>query len=61
MTSNKKKSSLIGARVTAAQQRFIRRAAAEQNKTTSQYVRDQTLTTSKPKKGLLASLFSGGK
>jgi uncharacterized protein (DUF1778 family) len=54
---NDRKDNLIRVRVSAKQQRKIRKAAATQNKTTSQYVRDRTLTT--PKKGLLASLFSG--
>ena len=50
-----RKDNLIRVRVTADQQKLIQEAAAKQSKTTSQFVRDQTL---QPKKGLIASLLS---
>jgi uncharacterized protein (DUF1778 family) len=51
-----RKDNLIRVRVSSTQQKRIYKAAAAQNKTTSQYVRDRTLNP--PSKGLLASLFS---
>jgi uncharacterized protein (DUF1778 family) len=51
-----RKDNLIRVRVTSDQQRSIQEAAAKQSKTTSQFVRDQTLQPAK--KGLIASLFS---
>jgi len=51
-----RKGNLIRVRVTADQQKSIREAAEKQSKTTSQFVRDQTLQPTK--KGLIASLFS---
>lgn len=53
--SNNRKDNLIRVRVTAKQQEDISKAAASQNKTTSQFVRDRTLST--PKKGILSTLF----
>ncbi len=53
--SNNRKDNLIRVRVTAKQQKDISKAAAAQNKTTSQFVRDRTLN--QPKKGILSTLF----
>ena len=50
-----RKDNLIRVRVTAEQQKKIHKAASSQNKTTSQFVRDKTLSA--PKKSILSTLF----